>query len=87
VHGSLDHEIAAGSVEKNNTWNLKVTPNADDFVGLTEDLAKAPRNSDGSLPNNGFAKLVTSSDLIDKGVDVGTPYLGAAPDLGAYENR
>lgn len=87
VHGSLDHEIAAGSVEKNNTWNLKVTANTDDFVGLTEDLAKAPRNSDGSLPNNGFAKLVNSSDLIDKGVNVGTPYLGTAPDLGAYENR
>jgi hypothetical protein len=29
--------------------------------------------------------LVAGSDLIDKGVDVGIPYNGAAPDLGAYE--
>jgi hypothetical protein len=50
-------------------------------------MAKAPRNEDGSLPNNGFARLVNSSDLIDKGVNVGLPYLGAAPDLGAYEQN
>ena len=84
---SLDHEIAAGSVEKNNSWNLKVTANAADFLGLTEQLAKAPRNSDGSLPNNDFARLVDSSDLIDKGANIGLPFLGAAPDLGAYELR
>ncbi|MDS0525710.1 DUF1565 domain-containing protein [Clostridium sp. SHJSY1] len=87
VKGSLDHEFDAGAVEKNNSWNLSVTANASDFIGLTEALAKAPRNEDGSLPNNGFAKLIDSSDLIDKGVDIGLPYLGAAPDLGAYEKR
>lgn len=83
--GALDHEIAKGSVEQNNSWNLTVTANAADFVTLSEDKAKEPRSADGSLPNNGFGRLVTSSDLIDKGVDVGTPYLGAKPDLGAYE--
>ncbi|ADL51547.1 right-handed parallel beta-helix repeat-containing protein [Clostridium cellulovorans] len=83
----LDHEIASGSIEKNNTWNLKITTDASDFTGLTEDLAKAPRNSDGSLPNNGFAKLAANSDLIDKGVAIGLPFLGTAPDLGAYELR
>jgi parallel beta-helix repeat protein len=87
VRGSLDHEFGTGAVEKNNSWNLNVTANAADFVGLTEELAKAPRNADGSLPNNGFAKLVDNSDLIDKGTDIGLPYLGAVPDLGAYEKR
>jgi hypothetical protein len=29
--------------------------------------------------------LATGSDLIDKGVSVGFPYVGAAPDLGAFE--
>jgi hypothetical protein len=28
---------------------------------------------------------VAGSDLIDKGVDVGLPYTGSAPDLGAFE--
>jgi hypothetical protein len=46
---------------------------------------RAPREPDGSLPANGFARLVAGSDLIDKGVDVGLPYTGSAPDLGAFE--
>ena len=37
------------------------------------------RQADGSLPNNGFARLVAGSDLIDKGVDVGLPFNGSAP--------
>ena len=45
----------------------------------------APRQADGSLPVNDFARLVARSDLIDKGVDVGLPFAGAAPDLGAFE--
>lgn len=71
-------------LEQHNTWNLVVTATAADFADVTEAAAKAPRNPDGSLPT-GFARLVFSSDLIDKGVDVGIPYTGAAPDLGAYE--
>jgi len=45
----------------------------------------APRQADGSLPDNGFARLVAGSDLIDAGVDVGLPYCSSAPDLGAFE--
>jgi hypothetical protein len=30
-------------------------------------------------------KLQSDSDLIDKGVDVGLPFNGSAPDLGAFE--
>jgi hypothetical protein len=52
---------------------------------LLVDLAKASRLADGSLPINDFARLVTGSDLIDQGIDVGIPYLGLAPDLGAFE--
>ena len=70
--------------EDNNTWNLTVTANAADYGDLTEAAAKAPRQADGSLPT-GFARLVTGSDLIDKGVNVGIPFNGSAPDLGAYE--
>ena len=45
-----------------------------------------PRGTDGSLPATNFMKLVSGSDLIDKGIDVGLPYNGSAPDLGAFEN-
>ena len=70
---------------QNNSWQLPVTVTAADFASMSETDAAAPRQADGSLPNNGFARLVAGSDLIDKGVDVGLPYYGSAPDLGAYE--
>jgi hypothetical protein len=52
---------------------------------LAEALALAPRQADGSLPVNDFARLVATSALVDKGKDVGLPFVGAAPDLGAFE--
>lgn len=71
-------------LQLNNTWNLAVTATAADFGDLTETAAKAPRQADGSLPA-GFARLVAGSDLIDQGVNVGQPFNGVAPDLGAFE--
>ena len=32
-----------------------------------------------------FLKLAAGSAMIDKGTDVQLPFVGAAPDLGAYE--
>lgn len=82
---SMEYEFTTGAIQQNNSWNLPVTETAADFQDLTQVMAKAPRQSDGSLPNNAFARLVAGSDLIDKGVDVGLPFSGAAPDLGAIE--
>ena len=56
-----------------------------DFAGLNDACAKAPRQADGSLPNCSFLKLAAGSDLINKGTNVGIPYSGSAPDLGAFE--
>jgi pectate disaccharide-lyase len=72
-------------IQQNNTWTLTgLTANAADFTDTTEAMAVAPRQADGSLPT-GFMRLVAGSDLIDQGVNVGLPYTGSAPDLGAYE--
>jgi hypothetical protein len=46
-----------------------------------------PRKPDGSLPDVDYFKLINSSDLIDTGVDVGLPYNGSAPDIGAFESE
>jgi len=70
--------------EVNNSWNLAVTANPAGYLSILETAAKAPRYPDGSLPI-GFARLLPGSDLIDKGVDVGIPFNGPAPDLGPYE--
>ncbi len=80
------HDLSGSAISVNNTWDLtSLTANYDDFVSTSAADALAPREADGSLPNNGFAKLKPGSDLIDKGVDVGIPFFGSAPDLGAYE--
>lgn len=82
--GAEAYEFAAGSIEESNSWQLPVTASAADFDSIAEAMAAAPRNPDGSLPT-GFARLVSGSDLIDKGVNVGIPFSGSAPDLGAFE--
>jgi hypothetical protein len=84
--GGKNFSITSNSTITNCSWTIAgVTADSSDFVSLDSTLAKAPREADGSLPNNGFAKLVSTSDLIDKGVNVGLPYFGKAPDLGAFE--
>ena len=94
---NIDHYVECPSGE-NNTWNLKLDLTEDDFVSLDdpsmtvtgEDLSKipgmlGPRNADGSLPNVDFLKLKKGSRAIDKGENVGLPFAGEAPDLGAFE--
>jgi MYXO-CTERM domain-containing protein len=80
-----------------NTWDLSLTPASKDFLSVSDPSvsgtgasietsgALGPRQADGSLPNVDFLKLVAGSQMIDKGTDVGLPFVGAAPDLGAYE--
>ena len=73
--------------DTNNTWN-GIGVDASDFQNLDMAAlfaqATAARKADGSLPDIGLA-LSQNSHLIDAGVDVGLPYNGDAPDLGAIE--
>ncbi|HVM59823.1 MAG TPA: immunoglobulin domain-containing protein [Verrucomicrobiae bacterium] len=78
-------DISSSSTMQNCSWTLGITVTAGDFISMAEADAAAARQADGSLPNNGFGRLAAGSDLIDKGVDIGLPYCGSAPDLGAYE--
>jgi len=69
-----------------NSWDIPITLTDNDFVSLDSTGISGPRKPDGSLPDlNGFLKLKAGSEAIDAGVDVGLPYFGKAPDLGAYE--
>lgn len=91
VYDGLDDNIS------NNVWatthdgidygNLSpgVTINDADFMSTSSVGAAGPRQADGSLPNLPFLRLVAGSDLLDRGTDVGFPFNGAAPDVGAYE--
>lgn len=68
-----------------NTWNTGFVASAVDFLSLSSLGADGPRQPDGSLPINDFLRLALGSALIDAGVNVGIPFNGLAPDLGAFE--
>ena len=61
------------------------TANTSDFVTTNDSANRGARQSDGSLPVSDFLHLVSGSDLIDVGEDVGLPFNGSAPDFGAVE--
>jgi len=70
--------------DEHNTWNGIAAREAD-FASVDHTGIDGPRQADGSLPALTFLKLRRTSRLIDRGVDVGLPFGGRAPDLGAYE--
>lgn len=86
--------------ESNNSWewdrdypyfkmNSSLRVSDADFI-LTDPTAvfaqlTAPRKSDGSLPDISALHLASGSDLIDAGANVGLPFNGQAPDIGAFE--
>lgn len=74
-----------GASASHNSWNLPVSVTASDFQSIPTTGWDAPRLPDGSLPVLPYARLAAGSDLIDKGVNLGFPFTGAAPDLGAFE--
>jgi hypothetical protein len=78
--------LSGGASDTSNSWTLPVMATAADFASMDKALALAPRRADGSLPDNGLMRLVAGSDLIDRGENVGLPFVGGAPDLGAFEH-
>lgn len=66
------NNVLSSAISSNNSWDLGIT----DVRVMSTD-----RNS----PD--FLSLRSDSPGIDKGRDVGLPYLGSAPDLGALEYR
>jgi len=68
-----------------NSWNTGFSCSASDFISLDYSQMLNSRQPDGSLPEITLLHLNSTSALIDKGMDVGLPFLGLAPDLGAYE--
>jgi hypothetical protein len=99
------------NITQNNSWQFGTTTGdkqnggigsyADFVVDMSNNtianqLASNERNIDGTIPDNGFCRLLSTSDCIDKGQITGYTFLdkvypiqysGAAPDLGAYEYK
>lgn len=68
-----------------NSWNSGFSCTAADFASLDYTQLLTDRQADGSLPEISLLHLVSTSALIDKGINLGYNYFGNAPDLGAYE--
>jgi len=85
--GFPDKNSNMGGVDTSfNTWDLGITPAASDFASVSDTGCTGAREADGSLPAAcTFMHLTAGSHMIDKGTNVGLPYVGSAPDLGAYE--
>jgi hypothetical protein len=73
-----------GTQAVDNSWNLSPAPAASDFLSVDTAGIYASRKPNGDLPDVKFMRLA-GSKYIDKGVDVGLPFSGAVPDLGAFE--
>jgi hypothetical protein len=93
VSARQDADLGEQVVSRGNSWQPDPkkpkkwlsTASAADFLSLDPALAAAPRQPDGRLPVNDFARLKPGSALVDRGVEVGLPFHGAAPDPGPFE--
>ena len=85
VNFPVSNNLGAFVVLTKVSWQPPFVTNSADFNSLDPSAATGPRNADGSLPKITFMHLAAGSDLIDGGNDVGLPYNGSAPDLGAFE--
>ena len=69
-----------------NSWDLRLTVTAADFVSVDERGVDGPRGPDGSLPRPDFLAPRLGGPLIGAGLDVGLPFVGAAPDIGGKQH-
>lgn len=74
-----------GTDAANNSWDLMASVPDSEFESVSPLGWDAPRKTDGSLPDLPNFRPRAGSALVDKGVDVGLPFKGKAPDLGAFE--
>jgi hypothetical protein len=78
--------VTYNTFQKDGSDNTSYSVTRDDFLSIDSKGVDGPRHKDGSLPDLKFLKLKKGSDLIDTGTDIGLPYKGKAPDLGAFES-
>ena len=85
--GAGADQFACGTLSTYNSWQVISAPavSASDVQSVDYSGAAGPRNADGSLPVLPFLRPVAGGRLIDKGVNLGEPFNGVAPDLGAFE--
>lgn len=86
ISSKSSNSLSCKSVtQSNNTWQSGFSCTTNDFVSLDYSGMTGARGSDGALPILTLLHLKSTSTLINKGINLGLPFVGSAPDLGAYE--
>lgn len=80
----------AASIHSNNSWDTGGLTIADNsFLSVSSVGADGNRSATGELPVLEFLHpdhtAASANNIVDKGVNVGIPYYGDNPDMGAYE--
>ncbi|MDG5767693.1 T9SS type A sorting domain-containing protein [Balneolales bacterium ANBcel1] len=79
--------IPSGAVARGNSWQEGQSLSSQDFESVDTELAKGPRQPDGSLPDVGLLRPKSGTFTVNGGVDLGEVYYGTAPDMGAFERE
>ena len=87
MNGTSSDGFTSGTLATNNSWQLGLSPAAgtNDLLNADPAYAKADRRDDGAMAETPFLRPVPTARLVNKGVDIGEPYFGTAPDVGAFE--
>ncbi len=85
-NGASANSIGSFAIEATNSWQLQGSLTDADFLSPDTAGVRGPRKADGSLPDITFLHIKPTSPLVDAGTDVGLPFNGNAPDLGAFES-
>lgn len=81
----LDQIDRAQCEVSHNSFDLGKLLTTRDVESLDETQLMRPRQANGDLPVIDFLKPSAGSPLMDAGVDVGRPFRGRKPDIGAIE--
>jgi hypothetical protein len=87
---SIDGTVSTNTISilRSNSWQVVTSPAAstNDVLSINESFALYPRRDDGGLPEVPILRPVVGGRLLDKGANLGAPFAGSAPDLGAFES-
>ena len=83
--GETKHIDASLNILTTNSFDSNIELTEEDFFSIDETQLLAERKPDGSLPDVEFMTFRPTSNLMDAGTDIGFDFLGAAPELGAFE--
>jgi hypothetical protein len=78
-------EIGVTTHVNHNSWNGGLVLTDADFASVSPTGLDGARQPDGSLPVLTFLHIAPGSGLMNAGVNVGLPFNGSAPPMGAFE--